>query len=119
MGEGVNTIRSGQRTRSTASIERNSTPKVDMNSRKFKSATTRAERLTDWNNHGEASMTVAKAFGYNDLADKYKAINKEHERVGSLTPDLYQQRNAVDSDLRKRVERDYGEEGLRHYRRAL
>lgn len=126
MGEGVSTTstksrqRSGsERINSRAEQPRQTSGTVDMNSRKFKSAITRAHNYTDDNFHGEARQMVAKAFGYNDLADRYKQINKEHEEVGSLTPRLYERRKAADDELEKRIRRDYGEDGIRQYSRGL
>lgn len=126
MGEGVSTTstksrqRSGsERINSRAEQPRQTSGMVDMNSRKFKSAITRAHNYTDDNFHGEARQTVAKAFGYNDLADRYKQINKEHDEEGSLTPRLYERRKAADDELEKRIRRDYGEDGIRQYSRGL
>lgn len=126
MGEGISTTttKSRQRSGSERINSRDNQPKqtsgaVDMNSRKFKSAITRAHNYTDDNFHGEARQTVAKAFGYNDLADRYKKVNDEHEEVGSLTPRLAERRNALDDELEKRIRRDYGDEGIRQYIRGL
>ena len=125
MGEGVSTIstksrqRSGSERISRVNQTRQTSGAVDMNSRKFKSAITRAHNYTDENFHGEARQTVAKAFGYNDLADRYKKVNAEHEKVGSLTPSLSERRNSIDDELEKRIRRDYGEDGIRQYNRGL
>ena len=126
MGEGVSTTsmksrqRSGsERINSRAEQPRQTSGMVDMSSRKFKSAITRAHNYTDDNFHGEARQTVAKAFGYNDLADRYKKVNDEHERAGSLTPRLAERRNALDDELENRIRRDYGEDGIRQYNRGL
>ena len=126
MGEGVSTTstKSRQRSGSERINSRVEQPKqtsgtVDMSSRKFKSAITRAHNYTDDNFHGEARQTVAKAFGYNDLADRYKKVNAEHEKAGSLTPRLAERRNALDDELENRIRRDYGEDGIRQYNRGL
>ena len=118
MGEYVDTTRGGERKSSRGSERIGATPKADINSRKFKSAVTRAHNYTQDNFHGEASATMAKAFGYNDIADGLKQINKEHNQMGYLGGDLGERRNRLEDELEKRVKKDYGAKGIAAWNRA-
>ena len=121
MGEGVSTVSKGSRSRGSERIQ-NASPSagsVDLDSRKFKSAVTRAHNYTDDNFHGEARMTLARAFGYNDLEKQYRQINKEHDDVGYLNQDLSDRRNKLDDEMEKRIKKQYGDKGIKAYNRGL
>lgn len=111
MGEGIVLQNGSRKTGRTSTLER---PRqtVDLDSRKFRSAVSRAQRQTDNNDHGGASVTMAKAFGYNDIADKLNKVNKEHAKVGYLRNDLFERRNKLESELEERIEKNYGARGL-------
>ena len=132
MGEGISTTttksrqRSGsERINSRADQQRQmSSPAptvlADLNSRKFKSAITRAHNYTDDNFHQVASATAAKAFGYNDIEKEFRQIEKEHEEAGSLSAvrNGRERVNALEREIEARIRRDYGEEGIRAWNRA-
>lgn len=138
MGEGISTITKGsRRERGTgffdaarkAAAERKvqnteSSPKptqmADLNSRKFKSAITRAHNYTDDNFHQVASATAAKAFGYPDIEKGFRQIEKEHEKAGSLSgvKNGIERRDALEAELETRIKRDYGKRGLEAWHRA-
>lgn len=124
MGEGIKTIGTGTRTqrgseRLEAQKPSQRTSGVDMSSRKFKTAITRAHNYTDDNDHNRARATVSKAFGYNDLDKNYRDIERNWERAGSMTPELINRRNTYDDELERRIRRDYGDRGLKAYQRGL
>ena len=122
MGEDIKTIGNGTRTeRGSSRIDAAKQQRAEevMSSRKFKSAITRAHNYTEDNYHGEARKTIATAFGYSDLADGYKQINKEHNATGNLGKDLYDRRNRLDNEMEKRIRKDYGEKGIKAYNRGL
>ena len=118
MGEYVDTTKGGERKTERSSGRLTTKTKVDMNSRSFKSAVTRAARYTDDNYHSLAGATMAKAFGYNDMEKEYSDIEKRHVRAGSLTQELYERRNKADNEMEKRIKRDYGEQGIRAWNKA-
>lgn len=117
MGEGAD-ITKRERTERTSERLSASRTKVDINSRSFKSAVTRAARYTDENDHTLASATMARAFGYKDLEKEYRGIEKQHLREGYLTQELSERRNAANKEIEKRIKRDYGEQGMRAWNKA-
>lgn len=119
MGEYVDTNKGGERQtpRGSERISKEK-PSVDVNSRSFKRAVTRAHNYTEDNYHSLASATMAKAFGYNDMEKEYRDIEKRHIRAGSLTPELYERRNKADNEMEKRIKRDFGEQGIRAWNRG-
>ena len=118
MGEYVDTTRGGERKSSRGSERIGATQKADINSRKFKSAVTRAARYTDENDHTLASATMARAFGYKDMEKRYRDIERQHLRAGNLTPELSEQRRNADSEMEKRIKRDYGDKGISAWNKA-
>lgn len=106
MGEGINTINSGQRTRA-------------INERSLGRAVKRWESMTEENRHGEARQSIAKYFKYKDIEDEYKFINGEHNRIGYLPGTLQAQRRAMDDKMFKRIRKQYGEKTLRKVYRGL
>ena len=91
---------------------------ADMDSRKFKSAITRAHNYTDDNFHQVASATAAKAFGYTDIEKEFRQIEKEHDRAGYLTPALGKRVREWEDEIEARIRRDYGEKGIKAWNRA-
>ena len=117
MGEGAD-ITKRERTERTSERLSSSRAKVDINSRSFKSAVTRAARYTDENDHTLASATMARAFGYKDMEKRYRDIERQHLRAGNLTPELSEQRRNADSEMEKRIKRDYGDKGISAWNKA-
>ena len=117
MGEGAD-ITKRERTERTSERLSASRAKVDINSRSFKSAVTRAARYTDENDHTLASATMARAFGYKDMEKRYRDIERQHLRAGNLTPELSEQRRNADSEMEKRIKRDYGDKGISAWNKA-
>lgn len=118
MGEGIVTNTASRKTQRTSTLERSKSSRVDIDSRKFKSAVTRAHNYTEDNYHQVASATMAKAFGYSDIEKGFRDIEKEHERVGSLTPKLAERVRKLESQIEERIRRDYGEKGIRAWNRG-
>ena len=54
------------------------------------------------NLHGEALQWRCWAAGAPDLAERVGAINRQHERLGTLTPELEFKRQAISAELRAR-----------------
>lgn len=99
MGEGVSTIARGNRARGMNTV----------NERSFGRAVRKWAQMTDENRHGEVRQSIAKYFKYEDLENEYKEINKEHNRAGYLSRELYDRRFANDDKLYKRIRKEYGE----------
>ena len=89
-----------------------------MDSRKFKTAITKAHNYTQDNFHQVASATAAKAFGYTDIEKGFRDIEKEHDRVGYLSNDLSKRVDALEKEIEERIRRDYGEKGIKAWYRA-
>ena len=105
MGEDINTINKGQRTRESERLG----GKKTINERSFSRAVNRWAQMTEDNRHSEVRQSIAKYFKYDDLEKEYKAINKEHNRVGYLDANLSERRRKNDEKLYKRIRKDYGE----------
>ena len=112
------------RNQETSNLYDSSSPQptrtADMNSRSFKSAVTRAHNYTQDNFHQVASATMAKAFGYPDIEKGFRDIERDHERYGSLSgvPNGIERRNKLESELEKRIKRDYGQAGIDAWNRG-
>ena len=115
MGEGINVIGRISRTRGSERLQKT---KADLNSRAFKSAVTRAARMTDENYVTLASATMARAFGYKDIEKKYRQIEKEHFKAGNLTLSLQERRRSLDATTEKRIKKDYGDAGMKAWKKA-
>lgn len=100
-----------------ASESMRKTEPIDM--RGLDKAIKKAEEQTDWNYHDDSRLTLSKFFKYDDLTKKYNDIKKKHNAAGSLTKDLYEQRNAADDAFYERVREQYGEDILRRVKRGL
>lgn len=103
----------------TTASERAQAPTKTISSRSLSRAVNRAAELTDWNNHTEARRTFAKAFKYDDLNERYKALDRDHRSLGHLSKELYERRTAIDDDLFGRIRSEYGEETLRRVYQGL
>ena len=61
----------------------------------------RIAKLTECNNHGAAYFIAAQALGQSKLAETFSAINKQHQREGKLSVELYRERFAAYTELTK------------------
>ena len=71
--------------------------KVDV--AKFKKGLKKVANLTDINDHNMALHHGAKLVGRDDIADKAKAISKQHLKQGHMSDDLIKQRSALHYEL--------------------
>lgn len=66
---------------------------------KFKKGLKKIAGLTDWNDHNMALYHGAKLIGRDDIAEKAKAISKQHLKQGHMSGDLISQRGQLHNQL--------------------
>ncbi len=59
----------------------------------------RVAALVQANNHGEAIVVAANAFGLEKLIERAERINRLHYWLGHLPPTLYEERRSVYMEL--------------------
>ena len=79
--------------------------------------------MTEWNQHGERLVEIAKtcaeqaaaqdesyaALEYTAYMEEFKKVNAEHNAAGHLAFGLCLRRNALANELNKRIAWDFGE----------
>ena len=112
MGENINTVSTGQRTkRKSARIENQNRPeKPKLNRSGMNNALRRAHEYTNDNYDYEASRTMAGFFKYDDLKKSYNALIKEYEKRDGTTLTMDKKQKKLDEELFKRIARDYGDD---------
>ena len=64
---------------------------------------------TSRNNHGKVRVSIAKHFGYKDLEDDFKTINKVHKAQNGLTYEQFMERNRLLNVMLERIKEEHGE----------
>ena len=93
--------------------------KATLSNRALNRAVADAAEMTDWNNHSGAIRTFTTHFKYNDLTSRLDRIIKEHNRLGHLPAELYDERYEILQEMLNRVRNEYGENVLRKVNSAL
>ncbi len=77
----------------------------------FQKAVAEIEALTAVNDHTNAYIEVCKLVGSSadELKGKFEQIRDHHDRVGSLSTDMYSQRYGLYKELMKLTESELGE----------
>ena len=68
------------------------------------------EQLTDWNNHGECMLDIAKFFKLDTFAGVFKHINEIHNLLGSLPYTLFEFRYMQYKKMLECIRIAYGDE---------
>ena len=71
----------------------------------------KVKRLVAANNHSEARLAVAQYADDLVLVKMYKNLIRDHEREGSLTPELSARRVTLDKQLASSVQKAFGKAG--------
>ena len=65
------------------------------------------ERLTDWNEHGEAIKLICQYYKRNDLVEKMEHINALHLLYGNLTKPLGIMRDEIWEEVAESFYKDF------------
>lgn len=71
----------------------------------FDALIARLRELREINNHGDAYLIAAKWLGATKLAEDFDCINRRHEALGYLPPDMVWDRHEAYQDMLKVAQR--------------
>ena len=76
----------------------------------FDKLLSKIEKLTDYNNHGEARLEIASFFKHKKYIDIFTLVNKIHDIERSLPMKLGHYREDVYDEMLKLISKEYGED---------
>ena len=78
-----------------------------------------AREFTEMNAHNYALRSVARYFGYQNITGEFGRLIRAHERAGSMTAEMLEQRRRLTDELMQRILNDYGQGVLLRVTRNL